>query len=103
MPDRSTLICKHIREIRRYLRNTQVDVRVRCAFGRRLRVSRTQLGYTLKQLARDGKCSWLFLVFCERGLIEPRLLTLLNLAHALNVDPGDLVQGLGQDYKLGDD
>lgn len=93
----------NLREIRRQVHNVRVDVRVQRAFGRRLRTSRTAHGYSRKQLAREAKCSWLLLACCERGLAAPPLLTLVSLAHALDIDPGDLVQGLGQEYEFRDE
>jgi ribosome-binding protein aMBF1 (putative translation factor) len=93
----------YLRETRRQAHNVRVDVRVQRAFGRRLRTSRAEHGYSRKQLARETKCSWLFLACCEHGLAAPRLLTLVSLAHALGTDSGDLVQGLGQDYEFRDE
>lgn len=102
-PSRIFAMPNYLREIRRQVNNVRVNVRVQRAFGRRLRATRTEQGYSRKQLAREAKCSWLFLACCEHGLAAPRLLTLVSLSHALDTDSGDLAQGLGQDYEFRDE
>ena len=62
------------------------------SFGRRLRALRLQKGFTQEDLAfYAGTCS-AEVSRLERGLGNPQLLTILSLAHVLEVEPADLLK-----------
>jgi transcriptional regulator with XRE-family HTH domain len=63
-------------------------------FGRRVRQRRTELGLTLEQVHDASGVHYVYLSGLERGLRNPSVLTVVKLAGALQVDPGELVSGL---------
>ena len=63
-------------------------------FGQRIRARRTQLGKSQEQLARDSSLHWSYLGQVERGQRNLTLHNILKLAEVLELDPGELVQGL---------
>jgi transcriptional regulator with XRE-family HTH domain len=64
------------------------------AFGRRLRALREKQGITQDALARSAEINFTVIGRIERGDREPRLTTILRLAHGLNVPPGELLDKL---------
>ena len=64
------------------------------AFGKRLRALRLERGLTQEQLAEGADVHPTFISNVERGYSAPTLYTLLRLAKALDVSPGDLVNHL---------
>jgi transcriptional regulator with XRE-family HTH domain len=64
------------------------------AFGRRLRELREREGFTQDQLARRSGMRGSVIGRFERGKHEPRLVTVLALAHGLGVSPGELLDNL---------
>lgn len=64
-------------------------------FGRRLRELRAKHGLPQDALADRTGLHSTAISRMERGLREPRVSTVLRLADGLDVQPGDLVNGLG--------
>jgi transcriptional regulator with XRE-family HTH domain len=63
--------------------------------GRRVRDRRHELDLTIEQLAERTGLHWTYIGSLERGERKnPTLLTILRVARALKVDPGELVTGL---------
>jgi transcriptional regulator with XRE-family HTH domain len=71
------------------------DEKVAKAFGARLRELRLERGLTQEALAEAADVHPTFISNVERGYSAPTLYTLLGLARALGVRPGELVDGLG--------
>ena len=59
--------------------------------GERLRKQRTRRALTQAELAERSGVATATVARIERDEIEPRMTTLRKLAHALEVDPADLV------------
>lgn len=64
------------------------------AFGLRPRKVRARQGVSQDMLARAPDVHPTSIGQLERGGREPRLTTILRLAHGLGVEPGELVNGL---------
>jgi len=64
------------------------------AFGARLRELRTQQGLSQDALALATDIHPTAIGRMERGAREPRLTTILRLAHGLNTPPGELLSDL---------
>jgi transcriptional regulator with XRE-family HTH domain len=62
--------------------------------GERIRAHREELGLSQEALAFDCDVHWTFLGQVERGRRNLSLHNLLKIAYGLDVDPGDLIQGL---------
>jgi transcriptional regulator with XRE-family HTH domain len=67
------------------------------AFGRRLRRLRTERGITQDRLAQITGLHRTTIGLWERGEKEPRLATILRLAHGIDVTPDKLVMNLDAD------
>ncbi len=86
-----------------WTRTVVVDV-VRCmaqplsdatrVLGERIRAHRESLGLSQESLAYECDVHWTFLGQVERGRRNISLHNLLKIAYGLDVDPGDLVEGL---------
>jgi transcriptional regulator with XRE-family HTH domain len=63
-------------------------------FGTRLRTLRHQAGLTQEQLATAAGLDRTFPGRLERGVTTPNLNTIIRLATALNVRPGELIDRL---------
>ena len=63
-------------------------------FARRLRAARRRSGMTQHELGERAGISGSQVYRLEAAEREPRLSTLISLAHALDEDPGELVRGL---------
>lgn len=63
--------------------------------GERIRARRNALGISQEALADRSGVHWTFVGQVERGQRNLSLQNLLKLAAGLEVDPGELVQGLG--------
>jgi transcriptional regulator with XRE-family HTH domain len=61
---------------------------------RRLREDR---GYTLEELAERSGLSFRGLIYIEHGQRSPSVLTLLDIAAGLNVEPGELVNHIARE------
>jgi transcriptional regulator with XRE-family HTH domain len=72
------------------------DIEVAKAFGGRLKMVRLEKGLTQEQLAQLAGLHPTFISNCERGYSAPTLETLLRLARALAVRPGELVDSLAE-------
>lgn len=70
------------------------DKSVARAFGSRLRSVRLAQGFTQERLAHTAELHPTYISNCERGYSAPTLETLLRLAGALGVRPGELVDEL---------
>jgi transcriptional regulator with XRE-family HTH domain len=66
------------------------------AFGRRLRELRDRKGLTQERLAKRSALQASAVARLERGQHEPRLSTVLSLAHGLDVSPSELVDNLAE-------
>jgi transcriptional regulator with XRE-family HTH domain len=62
--------------------------------GERVRAHREALGLSQEALAVRSDVHWTFLGQVERGRRNLSLRNLLKIAKGLDVDPGELVQGL---------
>jgi transcriptional regulator with XRE-family HTH domain len=71
-------------------------------FGKTLLTLRQERKLTTHQLADRSGVSWRAISYLEGGLREPRLLTLINLARGLRIDPALLVRPL-MDIEPGED
>lgn len=63
-------------------------------FGNRIRKRRYELDLSQEELAERTALHWSYIGQVERGQNNLTLHNILRLAHALDVDPGELVQGL---------
>jgi DNA-binding XRE family transcriptional regulator len=70
------------------------DQDLAAAFGLRLRTLRLERGLTQEQLAETADLHPTFISNVERGYSAPTLYTLVRLAEALDVQPGQLVDDL---------
>ena len=66
------------------------------AFGQRLRKRRTERGISQDELADRTGIHPTAIGRLERGLREPRLKTILRLAEGLGLQPGKLLDYLGE-------
>lgn len=66
----------------------------RAEFGKRVRRLRTELGWTLEDLAEHAEMHWTYIGSVERGERNLSLINIVRLARALGVGPEDLVRGL---------
>jgi transcriptional regulator with XRE-family HTH domain len=64
------------------------------AFGQRLRELRAEHGVSQDDLSRRTDVHSTAIGRLERGSREPRLSTILRLARGLDVEPGELLDGL---------
>lgn len=64
------------------------------AFGARVRLQRSEHGWSQEQLAERADFHWTYVGSVERGERNVTLATIVRLAKALGVDAGDLVAGL---------
>lgn len=67
-------------------------------FGRNLRVSRKRAGMAQEELARRASLHRTEIGSLEGGARVPRIDTLIKLASALSIPPGELLAGI--DWKL---
>ena len=70
------------------------DLEIAAAFGKRLRAVRKDKGMTQEALAEAADLHSTFISNVERGYRVPSLPTVLRLSVALDLPPGDLVDGL---------
>jgi transcriptional regulator with XRE-family HTH domain len=70
------------------------------AFGTRVRARRNELMKSQEQLARDTSIHWSYIGRVERGENNLALTNLLRIAHALDIDPAQLVSGLKPPAKV---
>jgi transcriptional regulator with XRE-family HTH domain len=61
---------------------------------RRLREER---GYSLEELAERSGLSFRGLIYIEHGQRSPSVLTLLDIASGLDVEPGELINHIAQE------
>lgn len=66
------------------------------AFGERLRQVRGSRGLSQDEVAREANVHPTVVGRLERGSREPRLSTILRMAHGLGVPPGELLDGLDE-------
>ena len=72
----------------------RTDQDVAIEFGERLRARREATGRSQERLTQDAGLSWSTVSQVERGERAVRLGTLLHLAEALGLDPGELITGM---------
>jgi len=72
----------------------RLDTHVAKDFGARLRTLRDAAEISQERLAHDAGLSWSTVSQVERGDRSVRLPTLLRLAAALGVTPGELLDGI---------
>lgn len=63
-------------------------------FGRRVRARRSELGLTLEELGEVSGLHWTYLSQVELGKRNLSFGTIVRLAAALDINPGDLMDGL---------
>lgn len=64
-------------------------------FGRRVRVVRQDRAWSLETLGERSGLHWTYIGQVERGRRNISLLNIVRLAQALEVNPGELLDGLG--------
>ena len=74
----------------------QDPAKASAAFGVRLRELRARQNLSQDALAREADIHSTAIGRMERGAREPRLTTILRLAHGLGVEPGELVSDLSE-------
>ncbi len=67
-------------------------------FGRNLFMARRRAGVSQEQLAVSAALHRTEIGLLERGLRLPRLDTIVKLAAALGIEPGDLLAGAGWEW-----
>ena len=77
-------------EKRRDKRQTETTIE----FGRRLRALRIERGLSQHKLAEIAGLDKNYITESERGFINPTLETILKIARALDIEPGELVSGV---------
>lgn len=65
--------------------------------GSRIREARTRLSVSLEDLGALSEVSWTTIGKIERGVSSPNVETLVRIATALEVDPGDFLRGITAD------
>lgn len=65
-------------------------------FGEEVRKARNLLGLSQEDLAHKADLHSSYVSKLERGLKSPSLRVILQLAHALDIAPGELVQAVGR-------
>lgn len=65
-----------------------------CLFGEVLVATRKRLKISQYKLANLSGISERYLNFLEHGKVEPRIMTVIRIANALGIPPGDLVNPL---------
>lgn len=73
---------------------TPVPFPAAAEFGRRVRVRRQALGWTIESFATTAGLHWTYVGSVERGERNLSLKNICVLATALDIDPGELVAGL---------
>jgi DNA-binding XRE family transcriptional regulator len=66
------------------------------AFGERMRELRAREGVSQDSLARESDIHPTSIGRLERGGREPKLTTILRVAHGLGIEPGELVNDLSR-------
>jgi len=67
-------------------------------FGQRVRRERLRRELTLEDLGALAEIHWTNIGRIERGQANPSLVTIVRLAVALDLDPSELVNGLGGEH-----
>jgi transcriptional regulator with XRE-family HTH domain len=70
------------------------DAKVVAEFGKRLRRLRLAAGWSQEQMAAAAGVHRTYVGHIERGETSPTLYSILRFARALDIEPGDLVNGL---------
>lgn len=69
--------------------------------GRRVREARQSLGISLEDLGELSEIGWTSIGRIERGVSSPNAETLVRLATALEIDPGQFLSGItASDYGI---
>ncbi|WP_075071588.1 helix-turn-helix domain-containing protein [Gemmatimonas phototrophica] len=67
------------------------------SLGRAVRVTRNAKGLTQEEVARRSGFGWRHIQKIEAGEVNATLRTICRVAHALDVDPGDLLKEIRVD------
>ena len=67
------------------------------AFGKALRQRRKEIGLSQEKLAEICELDRTYISMLERGIHQPSLTIFLRLAHALEISPSSLLEGLLKD------
>ena len=67
---------------------------VRRRFGDNLRDARKKVGISQEELSTRAGLHRTAVSLHERGEREPRILTVIKLAHGLGIEPNDLCEGI---------
>lgn len=65
-----------------------------CLFGEVLLTTRKRLNISQYKLAHLSGISERYLNFLEHGKVEPRIMTVIRIAKALGIPPGELINPL---------
>ena len=65
--------------------------------GQRIRKMRRARSCTLEDLGELAELAWMNIAKIERGEVSPSVETVVRIATALDVDPGDLLKGMHAD------
>lgn len=68
------------------------------SLGMQIRRHREARGYSLEELAERSGLSFRGLIYIEHGQRNPSVLTLVDIAVALDVAPGELINHLGEGH-----
>src|SRR5919112_2762529 len=71
-----------------------IDAQPRRRFARNLRARRVELGLSQESLGRVASLHPTEISRLERGVRDPRLATIVQVAHALEVTPAILLEGI---------
>lgn len=75
-------------------RSRAKDKRVAAEFGQRLRAARTEAGLSQEALAHAAGLHPTYISNAERGYSCPTIYTVIRLAKALAIDPGEMIAGM---------
>jgi transcriptional regulator with XRE-family HTH domain len=75
------------------------EARLERAFGDRIRAARESLGISQECLAERAQLHRTYVGSAERGERNVSLINILKLAHALDVSPGELLNGLFEEIQ----
>ncbi|NNN33183.1 helix-turn-helix transcriptional regulator [Streptomyces sp. S3(2020)] len=67
------------------------------SLGMQIRRLREERGYSLEELAERSGLSFRGLIYIEHGQRSPSVLTILDIAAGLDVEPGELVNHIAQE------
>lgn len=76
--------------------NPRRDEKVIKEFGKRLKSARKEREWSIRRLALEADIESSQIYRFEKGISDPRLTTIVMIANALEIDPGQLIRGKGK-------